>query len=75
MELPKFLLANNAQYDTDLFVVHTEYPSFILNIATDEMHWMEEFSKDDEITLKENTSILVEEAFAFYDAEMNTLED
>ena len=40
MELPKFLLANNAQHDTDLFVVHTEYPRFILNIATDEMHWM-----------------------------------
>ena len=75
MELPKFLLANNAQHDTDLFVVHTEYPSFILNIATDEMHWMEEFSKDDEITLNENTSTLIEEALAFYDAEIDSLEE
>ena len=73
MELPKFLLADNAQHGTDLFVVHTQYPRFILNIATDEVYWMEEFSKDDEITLKENTTALIEEAFAFYDAEMDTL--
>ena len=75
MELPKFLLADNAQHNNHLFVVHTEYPRFVLNIATDEMHWMEEFSKDDEITLKENTSILIEEALAFYDAEIDTLEE
>tara|TARA_B100000941_G_C28204518_1_gene398528 strand:+ start:158 stop:385 length:228 start_codon:yes stop_codon:yes gene_type:complete len=75
MELPKFLLADNAQHDTHLFVVHTEYPRFVLNIATDEMHWMEEFSKDDEITLNENTSTLIEEALAFYDAEIDSLEE
>jgi hypothetical protein len=33
MELPKFLLADNADLEDTLFVVHTEYPRFILNVA------------------------------------------
>jgi hypothetical protein len=75
MELPKFLLADTIQHDTDLFVVHTEYPNFILNVANDEVHWMEEFSKEDEASLKENTADLLEAAYAFYDAEMKALEN
>ena len=30
MELPKFLLGDNTDYPTAIFVVHTEYPRFII---------------------------------------------
>ena len=36
---------------------------------------MEEFSKEDEASLKENTTDLLEAAYAFYDAEMKALEN
>ena len=43
MELPKFLIADNSAFEDALFVVHTEYPRFILNVSNDEVHWFEEF--------------------------------
>ena len=36
MELPKFLIADNSKLEDDLFIVHTEYPRFILNVSNDE---------------------------------------
>ena len=46
MELPKFLIADNSAFEDALFVVHTEYPRFILNVSNDEVHWFEEFDKE-----------------------------
>ena len=74
MELPKFLIANNSDLDETLFVVHTEYPRFILNVLNDEMHWLEEFDKEDEATLKSESHPLIKAAFAFFDKEMDKLE-
>ncbi|MDC3276593.1 hypothetical protein OAU75_03165 [Flavobacteriaceae bacterium] len=74
MKLPKFLIANNSELDETLFVVHTEYPRFILNVINDEMHWLEEFDKEDEATLKSESHPLMEAAFTFFDKEMDKLE-
>jgi hypothetical protein len=74
MELPKFLIADNSNVEDALFVVHTEYPCFVLNIMNDEVHWLEEFNQEDEATLKSESHELIEAAFAFYDAEMENLE-
>lgn len=74
MELPKFLLADNADLEEALFVVHTEYPRFILNVINDEVHWLEEFDKEDEDTLKSESHFLIEAAFTFYDNEMEKLD-
>jgi hypothetical protein len=54
--------------------VHTEYPRFILNVTNDEVHWLEEFDKEDEANLEEESTSLIEAAFAFYDAEMESLD-
>ena len=74
MELPKFLIADNSALKEDLFIIHTEYPRFILNVSNDEIHWMEEFDKEDEANLASESEALIEAAFAFYDAEMEALE-
>tara|TARA_B100001057_G_scaffold344367_1_gene345356 strand:- start:67 stop:291 length:225 start_codon:yes stop_codon:yes gene_type:complete len=74
MELPKFLIADNSELEDVLFVVHTEYPRFILNVLNDEMHWLEEFDKEDETTLKSESHFLMEAAFNFYDKEMDKFE-
>ena len=73
MELPKFLIADNSSFKDDLFIVHTEYPRFILNISNDEVHWLEEFDKEDEASLASESKELIEAALSFYDAEMESL--
>ena len=73
MELPKFLIADNSSLKDDLFVVHTEYPRFILNISNDEVYWLEEFDKEDESSLISESKPLIELALAFFDSEMKSL--
>ena len=74
MVLPKFLIADNSSLKDDLFVVHTEYPRFVLNISNDEVHWLEEFDKEEESSLASELKSLIESALAFFDSEMKSLE-
>lgn len=74
MDLPKFLIADNSELEDALFVIHTEYPCFILNVYNDDIHWLEEFDKEDEAALKSESHGLIEAAFKFYDKEMENLE-
>ena len=74
MELPKFLIADNSSLKDDLFIVHTEYQRFILNVSNDEIHWLEEFENEDQAELEAESENLIEAAFAFYDKEMESLE-
>ncbi len=70
MKLPKYLIADNAQLEDDIFVLHTEFPRFLINIHTDEIEWLDEFSQED---VKQNAQIIeecVQGAFAFFDEEM-----
>ena len=75
MELPKFLLADNTDHPEAIFIVHTEYPRFIINLENDEVEWMEEFSKQDEADLMEEAENLIEAATAFYDREVSRYDD
>ena len=75
MEFPKFLLGDNTDYPTAIFVVHTEYPRFIINLEDDEVEWLEDFTKEDEKELEEEAETLIEEASKFYDREVSRYEE
>ncbi|SFB77333.1 hypothetical protein SAMN04487891_102264 [Flagellimonas taeanensis] len=75
MELPKFLLADNTDYPTAIFIVHTEYPRFVINLEDDEVEWLEEFSPEDEAELAEEAESLIEAATAFYDREVSRYDE
>lgn len=70
MEIPKFLLGDNTDFPTAVFVVHTDFPRFIINLENDEVEWLEEFDQHDEEELKNETENLIKEASAFYDREV-----
>jgi len=70
MELPKFLLGDNTDFPNGIYIVHTEFPRFIINLEDDEVEWLEEFSKEDQTELEEETENLIEAATAFYDREV-----
>lgn len=75
MEFPKFILGDNTDYPTAIFVVHTEYPRFIINLEDDEVEWLEDFSPEDEKDLEAEAEGLIEQATAFYDREISRYED
>lgn len=74
MEFPKFLLADNTDFPASVFVVHIDYPRFVIDLKTDEVEWLEEFSREDEEELATLTEELIEQATAFYDREISRYE-
>ena len=70
MTLPKFILGDNTQYPDAIFVVHTQFPRFIINLENDEVEWLEEFDKEDQKELEKETETAIKEASEFYDKEV-----
>ena len=70
-----FLLGDNTDYPDAIFVIHTDFPRFIINLANDEVEWLEEFDKNEENELLEETQDLIEAANAFYDREVERYEE
>ena len=70
MNLPKFILGDNTSFPEAIFVIHTEFPRFIINLQNDEVEWLEEFDKEDQKELEDETETAIEEASKFYDSEV-----
>lgn len=74
MDLPKFLIADSSELEDVIFVIHTAYPRFLINVTNDEIHWMEEFEKEDREELEIQITQLIEDALNFYDKEIKNFE-
>lgn len=74
MELPKYLLADNSKHPEDIFVLHTDYPRFLINLKDDSIEWFEDLSDENEQELANSLEGLIESASLFYDSEMEGLE-
>lgn len=70
MDLPKFLLGDNTDHQDAIFVIHTDFPRFIINLVDDEIEWFEDFQGEDQEELENEVASLIEQATAFYDREM-----
>ncbi|MCL6217436.1 hypothetical protein INR75_10030 [Zunongwangia sp. SCSIO 43204] len=75
MEFPKFLLGDNTDYSDAIFVIHTEFPRFIINLENDEVEWLEDFDKADEEELANEAESLIQQANDFYDREVARYEE
>ncbi|WBL23305.1 MULTISPECIES: hypothetical protein [unclassified Zunongwangia] len=75
MEFPKFLLGDNTDYSDAIFVIHTEFPRFIINLENDEVEWLEDFDKSDEEELTNEAESLIQQANEFYDREVARYEE
>ncbi|GAB5400480.1 MAG: hypothetical protein Aureis2KO_20650 [Aureisphaera sp.] len=75
MKLPKFILGDNTDFPNAVFVIHTEFPRFIINLENDEIEWFEEFDQHDQKELETEMENYVNEASAFYDREVARYED
>ena len=70
MEIPKFLLADNSKYPEDIFILHTEYPRFLINLKDDQIEWFEDLTGENEEDIATELADLMDKAGMFYDKEI-----
>lgn len=75
MELPKFVLADNSDFPDDIFIIHLDFPRFIINLKDDEVEFLEDLEGEDETELESEMEDLITLAGEFYDKEMSEFED
>ena len=75
MELPKFILGDNSEFPNAIYIIHTGFPRFIINLENDEIEWLEDFDKGDEEELLSEAEICIKEATEFYDKEIALYEE
>ncbi|GAA0747644.1 MULTISPECIES: hypothetical protein [Flavobacteriaceae] len=75
MELPKFILGDNTQFPNAIYIIHTDFPRFIINLENDEVEWLEEFDEHDQRELESEIENLIQAATDFYDSEIEQYND
>lgn len=75
MDLPKFILGDNTDHPNAIYIIHTEFPRFIINLENDEVEWFEEFDQHDQKELETETENYIKLATEFYDREVQRYED
>ncbi|AUP77752.1 hypothetical protein [Flavivirga eckloniae] len=75
MTLPKFILGDNTEFPNAIFVIHTEFPRFIINLEDDEVEWFEDFDAEDQKELEAETENAIKLATEFYDNEVAKYQD
>lgn len=75
MDLPKYLLGDNTDHPDAVFVIHTQFPRFIINLENDDVEWLEEFDSHDRKEIETETENFIKEAGEFYDREVARYND
>ena len=75
MQLPKFVLADNSDFPDDIFIIHLDFPRFIINLKDDEVEFLEDLEGEDETELESEMEHLITLAGEFYDKEMEGYEE
>ena len=75
MTLPKFLMGDNTDFPNALFVIHTEFPRFVIDLTTDDIEWLEELDASEKNELEMEMVNLIEQASNFYDREISRYEE
>jgi hypothetical protein len=75
MERPKFILGDNTDFPDDIFIVHLDYPRFLINLKDDEVEFLEEIDDEDEREMESEMEHLITLAGEFYDREMERYEE
>ena len=74
MELPKFVIGDNTDFPEDIFIIHLDFPRFLINLKVDEVEFLEDLEGEDETELEAEMEHLITLAGEFYDREMERYE-
>ena len=67
MQLPKFVLADNSDFPEDIFVIHLDFPRFIINLKDDEVEFLEDLEGEDETELESEMEHLITVSYTHLD--------
>ena len=73
-QLPEFLLADSSEYPDSIFVIHTAFPRFVINLQNDEIEWSESFTAEDKEIATQEVADWIERATQFYDQQISSYE-
>lgn len=71
-QLPEFLLADSTEYPESIFVIHTVFPRFVINLQNDEIEWWESFTAEDKEIATQEVAYWVEKASQYYDQQISS---
>lgn len=74
METPEFLIADNSEFSDKIFILHTEFPRFLLDVETEEVEWFDAIEEEEGVDLETEIADLIGKAFDFFDREMEGYE-
>jgi hypothetical protein len=75
MQLPKFLLGDNTDCPDDIFIIHLDFPRFIINLKDDEVELLDETDELSDAELETEMTTLIDEASMFYDREVKRYDE
>jgi hypothetical protein len=75
MEAPKFLIADNSEFPEKIYILHTEFPRFLMDIENEEIEWFDELEDEPDVELETEIAGLIELAYEFFDKEMDSYEE
>ena len=70
MKIPKFLIGDHTEHPNDIFVIHTEFPRFIINLIDDEIAWQEDIGEVSQQDLEAEMATLIKASSKFYDEQV-----
>lgn len=71
MELPKFMMLDHSDHEEDIFILHTEYPRFVVNLVSEDIEWFDDVRDELEEELSSELEGLIIEADKFYQSEID----
>lgn len=72
--VPKFLIGDNTDFPDAIYIIHNEFPRFVLNLENDEVEWFDDITGEDKEDVTAEVATLIEEAEAFYQREVERYE-
>jgi hypothetical protein len=64
------VLGDNTDFPDDIFVIHLDFPRFVINLRNDEVEIIDDIEEAEEQELSEELERLIVEATEFYDREI-----
>lgn len=75
METPKFLIADSSESTHKIYILHTDFPRFLLDVETDEIEWFDSLEDEPDVDLETEITELLELAYVFFDKEMESYDE
>ncbi len=73
--IPKFLVGDNTDNEEAVYIIHTEYPRFVINLEDDEVEWFDTLENENEEEATQEVQNLIQQAEEFYQREVDRYEE